>query len=121
MRFLPPTPSARSLPDWICGVVCTSEENITWLWPAITSIMAGPPPLNAHVKEFHARPAARTASRRDAGSCRAPAEAQPNFPGVSFASAISSFTFLAGRPGLTTSTFGPAASIAIGVKDLIGS
>ena len=22
---------ARSLPAWICGVVCTSEENITWL------------------------------------------------------------------------------------------
>ena len=53
LRFLPPTPSARSLPDWICGVVCTSDENITLLWPAITSIIAGPPPLNAHVEEFH--------------------------------------------------------------------
>ena len=46
LRFAPPVPSARSLPDLMCGVVCTSEENITLVWPPITSIMAGPPPLN---------------------------------------------------------------------------
>ena len=39
-------PSARSLPERMCGVVCTSEVNITLVWPPITSIMAGPPPLN---------------------------------------------------------------------------
>ena len=26
-------------------MVCTSELNSTWLWPPITSIIAGPPPL----------------------------------------------------------------------------
>ena len=30
----------------MCGVVCTSEENITLVWPPTTSIIAGPPPLN---------------------------------------------------------------------------
>src|SRR5215471_14844245 len=45
-RLAPPVPSARSLPDLMCGVVCTSEENITLVWPPITSIIAGPPPLN---------------------------------------------------------------------------
>ena len=27
-------------------MVCTSEQNITLLWPPMTSIIAGPPPLN---------------------------------------------------------------------------
>ena len=45
LRFAPPVPSARNWPDWMNGVVCTSEENITFTWPAITSCIAGPPPL----------------------------------------------------------------------------
>ena len=54
---------------------------------------------------------AADAGTRPSRACRA----------VCFASAISSFTLLTGRSGLTTSTFGPDASIAIGVNDLIGS
>ncbi len=50
-----------------------------------------------------------------------PAEAYCRSPGFCLASAISSFTELTGRPGLTASTFGPLARMPTGAKDLIGS
>ena len=50
-----------------------------------------------------------------------PAEAYCREPGLALAMASSSCTEFTGRLGLTTSTFGPEARIAIGVNDLIGS
>src|SRR5260370_40899277 len=44
LRLAPPVASARSLPERMKGVVCTSDENITLVWPPTTSIMAGPAP-----------------------------------------------------------------------------
>jgi hypothetical protein len=46
MRALLPTPSALSLPALICGIICASEPTAICVLPAITSIIAGPPPLN---------------------------------------------------------------------------
>ena len=45
LRLAPPVPRARSCPDLMKGVVCTSDENMIFTWPAITSCIAGPPPL----------------------------------------------------------------------------
>ena len=46
---------------------------------------------------------------------------QISWPGFCFASAMSSFTELAGTLGWTVSTAGPLPSFAIGVKDFTGS
>ena len=40
------TPSGRSLPERICGTEARYEFISRWLWPPMTSIIAGPPPLN---------------------------------------------------------------------------
>ena len=101
-------------------MVCTSEENITWLWPATTSIIAGPPPLNGTCRNFTPVCSSNSAPPR-CWKLPTPAEAQPILPGDFFASAIRSFTLFACTPGLTTITFGPEASAAIGVNDLMGS
>ena len=49
-----------------------------------------------------------------------PADAYCSLPGCFLASAISSLSELAGSDGLTATTFGAEASIAIGANDLIG-
>jgi hypothetical protein len=50
-----------------------------------------------------------------------PADANASSPGFDFASAISSFTFLAGIDGLTTSRFGSVANSTIGAKSFAAS
>src|SRR5882762_5427247 len=41
-----PTPNGFKRPERICGSVWISEPIAIWVLPAITSIIAGPPPLN---------------------------------------------------------------------------
>ncbi len=47
-----------------------------------------------------------------------PAEPKLSLPGWDFARLISSFRFLAGTPGLTTTSIGPLATLVIKVKSL---
>ena len=54
LRVVAPMPSARSLPEWICGGAVTVETNITLVWPPTTSIMAGPAALERHVQQVDA-------------------------------------------------------------------
>src|SRR5258706_471447 len=42
LRFTLPTPSARSLPARMCGMLDVTEPNAILVWPPTTSISAGP-------------------------------------------------------------------------------
>ena len=44
-RFVPVDPSARSLPDFTCGVAVVAEANTDGICPPSRSLIAGPPPL----------------------------------------------------------------------------
>ena len=120
LRTDPPVPSALSFPDLMWGRAWMRELMKPWLWPPMRSIMAGPPPLNWAM--MISMPAMILKSSTP--MCREPPTPELtniSLPGFFFARAMSSFTELAWTPGWTTRTFGPLPTLAIGVKDLIGS
>src|SRR5262249_17833268 len=120
LRVKPPVPSARSLPERMCGVVCTSEENITLVWPPTTSTIAGPPPLNGTCRMLTPAISLNSSPPR-CWKLPMPAESYCNWPGFSLAAAKSSCTECTGSSGLTTSTFAPEARRGTGVNALVGS
>ena len=98
LRCSPPVPSARSLPLWICGTVCTMELNITLVWPPTTSIMAGPPPLKG-TWSMSTPAISLNNSLPRCWKLPMPAEAYCRSPGCFLASAISSATEWTGSDG----------------------
>ena len=45
IRCLPPTAMSLSLPPFHCGTAEPALTNPIWMWPAITSFIAGAAPL----------------------------------------------------------------------------
>src|ERR1700676_1793127 len=98
LRSGPPVPSARSLPLWMCGTVCTMELNITLVWPPTTSIMAGPPPLNGTWRRSTPAVSLNSSPPR-CWKLPMPAEAYCRSPGCFLASAIRSVIERTGGEG----------------------
>ncbi len=114
-RFLPPTPSARSLPLRTWGMFCTALPMFICTWPPIVSVSAGPPPLYCTITM--SMPACRRKS--SVARCwKLPGPAEPAFswPGFAFASAINSWTEFAASAFGTTSKLGPVPIAATGTN-----
>ena len=113
---IPPTPSARSLPERICvhgrGMVAKAS------WCGRRPRRSGPARRPGTARAgCRRRPVSLNSSAPRCVKLPTPAEAYCSFPGCSLASAISSLTDLTGSSGLTEITFGAEASIATGVND----
>src|SRR5262245_48538610 len=104
----------------MCGVVCTSEENTTLVWPPITSIIDGPPPLNGTCSMSTPASSLNSSPPR-CWNEPTPADAYWTSPGLDLASATSSLIEFTGRVGFTATTFGPEPITPIGANALIGS
>src|SRR6476659_6489761 len=120
MRFAVVTAIARSLPAWTCGTAVAVLLKKTSVWPPMVSVSAGPVPL--YGIWFILTPAmlAKSSVARWI-TLPCPDEAKFTWPGLLFASAMSSFVLFTGNDGRTTTTKGPWDIWMIGVMSATGS
>ena len=111
LRFDPPVPSTLNLPDWIWGSVWMSEPSENWLWPPSCVDHRGAAPLELHDLEIDAGHHLEELGPQVLEAADARRSEQINWPGFCFASAMSSFTELAGTLGWTVSDVRPARQL----------
>ncbi|MNN54619.1 hypothetical protein D3C81_1694420 [compost metagenome] len=99
------TASGRSLPALMCWRLEATLAKNSGTCPAMTSVIAGPPPLYG---TWSRSTLARCSNSTPDRCCAEPLpdEANATVPGFCFASASTSLTFVAGKAGLATSTLG---------------
>src|SRR5688572_12665446 len=120
LRFALLTPSALSLPERMCGTICTRLPRLNCTWPAMVSVRAGPPPLYCTITKlvFDCR---RNSSVAMCWKLPMPAAAAFSSPGFCLNKLNRSPTELAGELAGTTSSAGPLPSIATGSNDFMMS
>ena len=108
------------MPAWICACALPTAANISCTWPAITSCTAGAVPLYGM---FTMSTPDCILNASPAMCSDEPTEpiAKLSWPGLALASAISSFTLLAGSEGCATRIEGEVATSVSGVKSFTGS
>src|SRR6185436_11693875 len=120
LRCAPLTPSAFSLPERTCGIICTRLPRFICTCPAITSVIAGPPPLYCTITKlvFDCR---RNSSVAMCWKLPMPAADAFSSPGFCFSRLNRSATELTGEFAGTTSSAGPLPSMATGSNDFMMS
>src|SRR6218665_456646 len=108
------TASALSLPAFTCGMAERMVSNISCAWPPITSVSAGALPLYGMCVIFTPAIEANSSAARWV-DWPLPDDAKLSTPGLALASAMSSVTSFAGRPGGAPVTGGPLGGWVGGV------
>ncbi len=119
-RFAVLTPSAFSLPDFMCGMAIGVPTKLTLTIPDIRSCCAGPLPLYGTWLSLMPAMYMKSSVTR---CCALPLPelAKSILPGCFFAAAISSFTEFTPSEGCTTRTYGPEAMRITGLKSASAS
>src|SRR3954451_7895977 len=119
-RSLAATPIARTWPAWIADMEDGNAVKAIGVCPPIVAWTAGAAPVNGTCTRSRLNASLNSSPPR-CGVEPTPGPAKLYLPGLFRTSCTSSGNDLAGTDGLTTTTFGDAATSVTGAKSLIGS